>query len=76
MKASTTQMLNTEARNSRSGRIGSTARRSTATKTTSDATRPDDHQMIVDDPQAYCVPPQDRARVSPAAPSDTNTMPR
>ena len=32
--------------------------------------------MIVGEPQAYSVPPQDSARVSPAAPRDTKTMPR
>ena len=32
--------------------------------------------MIVGEAQAYWVPPQDRARVSPPAPSETNTMPR
>ena len=32
--------------------------------------------MIVLEPQAYCVPPKDVARVSPVAPSATNRQPR
>ena len=76
MKASATQTLNTEERNNRSGRTGSTARRSTSTKTTRDSTDPTIIQMMVADPHGYWVPPQDSARVSPAAPRDTKTMPR
>ena len=52
------------------------ARRSTTTKITSDSSEPATSQMIVGEPHAYSMPPQDSARVSPAAPSDTNTMPR
>src|SRR3954454_3592247 len=76
MKASTTQTLNTDERNKRNGSTGSTARLSTRTNTDSDTTEPTNRPMIITDVQAYCVPPHERARVSPAAPSDTNTIPR
>ncbi len=76
MKASATHTLKTEERNNRSGRTGSTARRSTNTKITRDTNDPTIIKMIVEDPHGYWVPPQDSARVSPAAPSDTKTMPR
>ncbi len=76
MNASTTHTENTEERNSRSGRIGSVALLSTNTKITSDSSEPAISRMIVGEPHAYSIPPQDSARVSPAAPSDTNTMPR
>ena len=76
MKLSTEQTLNTRLRNSRMGKIGSAVRSSTATKmaraTTDAANRP----MMVAEPQAYWVPPQEVARVRPVAPSATNRQPR
>ena len=76
MNARTTQTLNTDERNSRSGRIGSVARVSTTTNSASATTEPTNSPRIVVDVQGYCVPPQDNARVSPTAPRETNTMPR
>ena len=58
------------------GRIGSAARNSTSTKMTSAATEPTNRPMIMAEPQAYWVPPQDVARVRPVAPSATNRQPR
>src|SRR5579875_1099139 len=72
MKLSTEATLNTRLRNNRIGRIGSAARSSTNTKTASATTEPANRAMIVAEPQAYWVPPQDVARVSPVAPSATN----
>jgi len=70
-----TQTLNTDERKSRSGRIGSAARLST-TNTASATTEPANSPTIVPEVQGYWVPPQDNARVSPAAPNETKTMPR
>ena len=75
MNASTTHTENTDDRNRRSGRIGSTARPSTTTKIASDSSEAADQQ---DDrrraPLVLDAAPGQR-QVSPAAPSDTNTMP-
>ena len=76
MNASTTHTSKTDERNSRSGRTGSTARRSTNTNITSDTSEPTIIPMMVGEVHGYWVPPHDSASVSPAAPSDTNTMPR
>lgn len=76
MKANETLTLKTCDRNSRSDRIGSTALLSTRTKTAKHTTEPTNRPMIISEPHAYCVPPHDSARVSPAVPSDTKTMPR
>ncbi len=75
MKARITQTTNTEDRNSRSGRIGSAARASTRTKIASETSDTTNITMMVGEPQSYSVPPHDSARVSPAAPMETNTMP-
>jgi hypothetical protein len=71
-----TQTTKTEDRNSRNGRIGSAARRSTSTKIAKETREPMIMAMMVSELHAYSVPPQDKARVRPAAPMDTNTMPR
>ena len=76
MKASTTHTLKTDEVNSRSGRIGAVARRSTSAKTTRDTSDPMTIQTIVGEVQGYCVPPHESASVSPAAPRETKTMPR
>ena len=76
MKLSTALTLNTFRRNSRSGRIGSAARLSAATKQPRKTTPPTTRPMMVGEPQAYWVPPQLVARISPADPSEMNTMPR
>ena len=76
MKASTTHTLNTEDRNRCSGRIGSLALASTNTKMPSETIDAANRPMIVADPQAYWVPPQDSASVRPEAPNETNTIPK
>jgi hypothetical protein len=62
--------------NSRSGSTGSTARRSTKTKIASDTVEATIIPTMVGESHGYSVPPQERASVSPAAPSEPNTMPR
>ena len=59
--------VNTGLLNSRIGRIGSAARISTHTKIASATTEPTNSPMIVGEVQAYSVPPQLVARVSPDA---------
>ena len=76
MKARITHTLKTDDVNSRSGRIGSVARRSTNAKITSDTSDPMIIQTMVGEVHGYSVPPQDSASVSPAAPRETKTMPR
>jgi hypothetical protein len=76
MKLSTEHTVNTRLRNSRIGRMGSAARSSTQTKIASAATDAANSPMIVAEPHAYCVPPQDVASVRPVAPSATNRQPR
>ena len=76
MKLSTEHTLNTRLRNSRIGKMGSAVRISTSTKITRAATDAANKPMMIGDPQAYCVPPQDVARVRPVAPSATNRQPR
>ena len=76
MKARTTHTLKTDDVNSRSGRIGSVARRSTNAKITSDTSDPMIIKTMVGEVHGYSVPPQESASVSPAAPRDTKTMPR
>src|SRR3954462_14375807 len=76
MNASTTHTSKTDEVNSRSGSTGSTARCSTNTKTASDTSEPTNIKTMVDEVHGYSTPPHDSASVSPAAPRDTNTMPR
>ena len=68
--------VNTRPRNNRIGRIGSSARISTQTKMASEISDAPKRPMMVADPHGYCVPPQEVARMSPLAPSDTNSTPR
>src|SRR5690349_3191401 len=75
MKPRTQQMVNTGLANSRTGRIGSTARDSTQTKTASATAEAANSPMITGDPHAYSPPPQLVASVRPEAPTPTNRMP-
>src|ERR1700761_9742984 len=65
-KDSTQHTVNTGLPNNRIGRMGSAARRSTATNAPSAATAPTNKPMIVGEPHGERVPPPRGARVSPA----------
>ena len=76
MKLSREAIENTGLPNSRIGRIGSTARRSTSTKITSAPIDPANMAMITGEVQAYRLPAQETARLRPEAPRATNSTPR
>ncbi len=73
--ASALHTENTRLENSRIGKIGSTARRSTTTNTAKATTDTPINPSTCTDPHAYVVPPQLVASVSPPAPIATNTIP-
>ena len=76
MKASPQQSEKTFDLKRRSGRIGSTARDSTRTKSPSTATPPTSRPMICHEPQGYVEPPKLVASTSMEAPIATVAMPR
>ena len=67
--------VNTGLANSRIGRIGSATRVSTHTKIASARAEAANSPMITGEDQAYVLPPQLVASVSPDAPSATKTIP-
>ena len=76
MKLRIEARVNTRPRNNRIGRIGSSARSSTKTKMASEISEAPNSPMMVAEPHAYWVPPQEVARISPLAPRPTNSTPR
>ena len=66
----------TEFVNRLGGRIGSLARRSTATKATSKATPATPRTTMGAEPQAYCVPPQVVTRMIAVTPRASSAAPR
>lgn len=75
MNDSTQHTVNTGLRNRRIGRIGSAARVSARTNSTSAVIEPMNRPMIIGEVHAYSPPPQLVASVRPDAPRPTNRIP-
>ena len=76
MNARMTEIVNTDERNSRSGRIGSAARDSASTNSPRLTAETTNSPTMVGESQAYWVPPHETARVRQPAPAATHTAPK